>query len=492
MFRTIRTKFAVGFFVIFCVSFLLLNQIIAGIIASGNRKIITDDLIGLKNNSGVYVRQAFLINHYASDEIYFAQMAEEMVGDLRHATSNAVSAYSPAGELLYASDKAAFSGGPADDLRHAVGGETAYSVSYEHGTASVLYAYPVVVDGKKVGILRFAKDYSPLYEQSRRILDSLYYIALAVFAAAFLFAYLLSRHVTVPIVKLTKASSQVTDGDLDVNLAIRRRDEVGRLADNFNTMIGKIRGQIATIESDRDRLKGLNAQRKQFFDNVTHELKTPLTSIIGYAEMIRSNGADDPAFFAKGMDHIVQESRRLHELVVHLLEQSNPRTELRADELERLDAARLLRDVCESMTFKAERYGKAIACAADDGLFVEGDADQLRQLFINLIDNAIKYGDAGTEIDVRAEREAGTVGCRIDSIGEPIGDAQLARIFEPFYRGEAGSGETGSVGLGLSIGHAIVGRHGGTIQIESDGSIGRRTTVRVELPYAAERGMFER
>lgn len=489
MFRTIRTKFAVGFFVIFCLSFLLLNQIIAGIIASGNRKIITEDLVGLKNNSSVYVRQAFLINHYASDEIYFAQMAEEMVGDLRHATSDDVSAYSTAGELLYASDKSAFSAARADDLRHAVDGETAYSLFYEQGTAAVRYAYPVVVDGKRVGILRFAKDYSPLYEQSRRILDSLYYIALAVFAAAFLFAYLLSRHITVPIVKLTKASSQVTAGMLDVHLKIRRRDEVGRLADNFNTMIGKLRGQFATIESDRDRLKALNAQRKQFFDNVTHELKTPLTSIIGYAEMIRSNGADDPVFFDKGMGHIVQESRRLHELVVHLLEQSNPRTEPQADDLERLDAARLLWDVCESMAFKAERYRKTIACAADDGLFVNGDADQLRQLFINLVDNAIKYSDAGTVIDVRAEREAATVRLRIGSTGEPIGDAQLERIFEPFYRGEAGSAEAGSAGLGLSISRAIVERHGGIIRIEGEG---RRTSALVELPYAAERRMFER
>ena len=87
-------------------------------------------------------------------------------------------------------------------------------------------------------------------------------------------------------------------------------------------MISRIREQILTIERDRDRLKELNEQEKRFFDNMTHELKTPLTSIQGYAEIIKDKGESDRAFFDKGMNHIVEESRRLHNLVIKLLEVS--------------------------------------------------------------------------------------------------------------------------------------------------------------------------
>ena len=220
----------------------------------------------------------------------------------------------------------------------------------------MLYSYPVVIDGVKVGILRFAKDFSPLYEQSGRIQNLIFYVALAIFAAAFLFSYMLSRHITIPIVKLTRASTEVIGGNLHVRIGIRRKDEIGRLAANFGDMIRRISSQIATIARDRDRLKELNEQEKRFFDNVTHELKTPLTSILGYAEIIRKNGETDRAFFEKGMNHIVDESRRLHGMVLNLLEVSR-RNAGRA-ETELVETGGILRDVCDAMAIRAQRYKK--------------------------------------------------------------------------------------------------------------------------------------
>ena len=95
-------------------------------------------------------------------------------------------------------------------------------------------------------------------------MDIIFYIALAIFGAAFLFSYLLSRNITIPLVKLTRASTEVKNGNLDVRIRFRRRDEIGELALNFNDMIDRIGSQISTIERDRDRLKELNAQEKRF------------------------------------------------------------------------------------------------------------------------------------------------------------------------------------------------------------------------------------
>ncbi|SFI27582.1 Signal transduction histidine kinase [Paenibacillus sp. UNC496MF] len=483
MLRTIRAKFAVGFLLIFCLSFLLLNVTLKEYIRSSNRTIITSDLVELKNNGNVYVRQAFLINHFTNNDLYFGQMAEEMVGDLRRATSSDVSAYTVDGVLLYSSDQTKFAGRSTSDLKLALAGKTAYTITYAGSAGSVLYSYPVVIDGVKVGILRFAKDFSSLYEQTGRILNILFYLALAIFAAAYLFSYMLSRQITIPLVKLTRASTEVIRGNLDVRIGIRRRDEIGRLAANFNDMIGRIASQIATIGRDRDRLKALHEQEKRFFDNVTHELKTPLTSILGYAEIIRENGEADRAFFEKGMAHIVDESRRLHGMVLNLLEVS--RRSAAKDEAALVDAGALLRDVRDAMELRAKRYKKRIALNAEDGLYVLGQSDRLRQLFINLLDNAIKYSSPQAEIAVVAETDpaAGLVRFAFANPGVTLSPGDAEKVFEPFYSGDRTFKEEGSVGLGLGIVKAIVDDHGGTISM--DGGDGR-TTVRVALPAAGK------
>ncbi|MBB6637097.1 HAMP domain-containing sensor histidine kinase [Cohnella thailandensis] len=479
MFRTIRAKFVVGFFLIFSVSFLVLNFAVEEYVQRSNQKLIASDLIGLKNNSNIFVRQAFLINHYTNNDSYFGQMAEEMVNDLHRATSNDVSAYTVDGRLHYSSNPTIFTDMPAEDLRLATEGKAAFTIMHNGSRGTVLFSYPVIVDGVKVGILRFSKDFSTLYEQSSQIRRLIFYIALAIFAVAFLFSYLLSRHITSPLVQLTRASTSVIKGNLDIRLSFRRKDEIGRLTNNFNDMIAQISRQIETIARDRDRLKMLNEQEKSFFDNVTHELKTPLTSILGYAEIIRENGENDKSFFDKGMRHIVEESRRLHGMVLNLLEVS--RRKIGNDEAEPVKIDSLLHDVCETMDMRAKRYKKHIRLESEPDLTVHGQADRLRQLFINLLDNAIKYSSPHSEIMVSARHTASTVHLAFSNVGETVPPDKLASVFKPFYSGERSKKEDGSIGLGLSIVKSIVEEHGGSIRMES---LNRRTTVFVEVPEA--------
>lgn len=477
---TIRSKFTLGLFFIFLLFFLILNQLVSRNIESGNRRIMTEDLTGLKNNSSAYIRQSFLTHHFANDEVYLGQMAEELAADLTRATSSDAAVYSLKGELLYTAKPALFSGA-GDDLQQALQGKTAYTVFHEDGTTAVRFSYPVVIDGQKVGIMRFAKDFSLLYEQSSRIRQTIFFITLAVFAAAFLFSYLLSQHITVPLTRLTKASSEVMNGNLDVSITFRRKDEIGKLAANFTAMIGKLKSQFARIEKDRDRLEELNSSQKRFFDNVTHELKTPLTTIMGYAEIIQVKKTQDPAFFEKGMSHIVDESKRLHGMVLKLLDMS--KMSPGRESFTRVEAGQILRDVCDSMTLKARRYQKTIRCGTEAGLFVYGQEDKLRQLFINLIDNAIKYGQAYTEI--KADGRLGDGGLVIFTIrneSDTIPPEELGRIFEPFYRADRTAKEESS-GLGLAICKEIAEQHLGGIRLASASG---RTEATIEIPYSIE------
>lgn len=325
--------------------------------------------------------------------------------------------------------------------------------------------------------MRFSKDFNLLYKQSGEILNIIFYIALAIFVAAFLFSYILSRHITIPIVKLTEATSEVKKGNLDVDIHFSRKDEIGQLTVNFNDMITRIRDQISTIEKDRDRLKELNEQEKRFFDNMTHELKTPLTSIQGYAEIIKQKGESDQAFFDKGMNHIVEESRRLHNLVIKLLEVSR---ETSKEQFDRIDAGTILKDVCESMKFRAERYKKKITYEIEDSLYVYGQKNRVRQLFINLLDNAIKYSLSHSEIMIQAKVTGDQVLFMFKNPSDPYDDNQYTKVFQPFYSINQKVTEEGSLGLGLSIVKTIVEKHGGTIKMFYEEN---HTIITIELAY---------
>ncbi|MFP4960138.1 ATP-binding protein [Bacillus subtilis] len=477
MLRTIKGKFIIGFFLIFSLSFLVLNQTVKSVIWSSNEKIVTSDLIELKKNSIVYINQAFLINHYKNNELYFGDMADEIVDSLTHSTESNVGVYTVDGTLLSSSNKTMFSQGIDDDLAKAINGKNAYHITYDRNQAQVFFSYPVVIDGAKVGILRFSKDFNLLYKQSGEILNIIFYIALAIFVAAFLFSYILSRHITIPIVKLTEATSEVKKGKLDVDIHFSRKDEIGQLTVNFNDMITRIRDQISTIEKDRDRLKELNEQEKRFFDNMTHELKTPLTSIQGYAEIIKQKGESDQAFFDKGMNHIVEESRRLHNLVIKLLEVSR---ETSKEQFDRIDAGTILKDVCESMKFRAERYKKKITYEIEDSLYVYGQKNRVRQLFINLLDNAIKYSLSHSEIMIQAKVAGDQVLFMFKNPSDPYDDKQYTKVFQPFYSINQKVTEEGSLGLGLSIVKTIVEKHGGTIKMFYEEN---HTIITIELAY---------
>lgn len=425
----------------------------------------------------MYINQAFLINHYKNNELYFGDMADEIVDSLTHSTGSNVGVYTVDGILLSSSNKTVFSQGIDEDLAKAINGKNAYHITYDRNQAQVFFSYPVVIDGAKVGILRFSKDFNLLYKQSGEILNIIFYIALAIFVAAFLFSYILSRHITIPIVKLTEATSEVKKGKLDVDIHFSRKDEIGQLTVNFNDMITRIRDQISTIEKDRDRLKELNEQEKRFFDNMTHELKTPLTSIQGYAEIIKQKGESDQAFFDKGMNHIVKESRRLHNLVIKLLEVSR---ETSKEQFDRIDAGTILKDVCESMKFRAERYKKKITYEIEDILYVYGQKNRVRQLFINLLDNAIKYSLSHSEIMIQAKVTGDQVLFMFKNPSDPYDDNQYTKVFQPFYSINQKVTEEGSLGLGLSIVKTIVEKHGGTIKMFYEEN---HTIITIELAY---------
>lgn len=240
---------------------------------------------------------------------------------------------------------------------------------------------------------------------------------------------------------------------------------------------------------DVSELRRLETVRRDFVANVSHELRTPLTAIKGYAETLLGSAGDDRETARRFLQIIDRHSERLGRLIDDLLTLSDlefGRTPLRRRGLAVEPA---IDDVVQILSDRAAQRGVTIATeVAPETPLVHADGDQLRQVLINLVDNAIKYTSADGRVHITARPAGGTppaVELAITDTGVGIPSQDLPRLTERFFRvDKARSRELGGTGLGLAIVKHIVQAHGGRLGIES--TLGRGTTVRVVLPAARD------
>ena len=268
-------------------------------------------------------------------------------------------------------------------------------------------------------------------------------------------------------------------GDAIVTGLVRRKDvwRVSRYAIDHRTAVIELFSK--TAESDISRA------HTDFVANASHELRTPLSSIIGYVETLSEHPEDiDKATARKFLDTIHREARRLQNLVSDLMSLSR----VEAEKHDRPDAPIALNQLVERAAREGAGPNRADRIKfEEDGQFqVLGDNQQLEQLVRNLVDNALKYGGAGTPVTVRlGESALGEAKLEVIDEGEGIEPEHLPHLTRRFYRTDPGrSRMSGGTGLGLAIVKHIVERHHGRLDIESE--VGRGTTVTVRLPRETE------
>jgi signal transduction histidine kinase len=241
---------------------------------------------------------------------------------------------------------------------------------------------------------------------------------------------------------------------------------------------------------DITQLKTYETMRADFVANLTHEIRTPLSALYGYAETLE-HGVEDPETAKRFLGIIERQAKRLARLVDDLLSLSNLERGLTPMKLEEVAPRAILEDAAELMRERAERGG--ITMELDqlaDLPAILADRDKMHQLFLNLIDNAIKYTPRGGRVSLRARMAShpmGNGGPSIEMIvadtGEGIPAADIPRLTERFYRVDrARSRELGGTGLGLAIVKHIVQLHHGALNIES--RVGEGTTVMIALPLS--------
>lgn len=286
--------------------------------------------------------------------------------------------------------------------------------------------------------------------------------------ASVLFAWLVSRWVAAPLQQVSQAAKAVAAGNYDQRPSPGGPNEVESLAISFNDMV--------------QRVQSSQVAQRDFVANVSHELKTPLTSIQGFAQAILDGTAEGAEAQQNAARVIFDESDRLRRLVDDLLELAKLDTGQVDFKRQPVDLTRLLDSLVERLGLPASKKNVRIENHIPALPTLVGDGDRLAQVFTNLIDNAVKHSQDGSVVALRGEVTADKVMIHVDDQGPGIPSDELTRIFERFYQLDKArpGGKGRGAGLGLAISREIVLAHRGRITAKS--KIGHGSRFSVELP----------
>ena len=249
----------------------------------------------------------------------------------------------------------------------------------------------------------------------------------------------------------------------------------------FNDELRRQTGYILLFQ-DITEAKQLDDMRKEFVANVSHELKTPITTIKTYAETLSTGAVDDPDTALSFLQTIEKEADRMTALVRDLLQLSHIDFKKTKWEFAEYDLAELVQESVEHLKLFYLEKQQSIRFCAQEGLFVRADRSKLKQVFINIISNAIKYTAEGGEVKIVLEPHGRDVEVKIIDNGIGIPKEDVGRVFERFYRVDKGrSRQQGGTGLGLSIAQDIVHAHDGEILASSHLGKGSEFTIRLSL-----------
>jgi signal transduction histidine kinase len=361
-----------------------------------------------------------------------------------------------------------------------------------HGQQYLTLARPIVDEsGHSIGAYLIQKSVDSALYPYRSIQRWLLLIGLTGLMLGILASYLLARDITEPILRVVGAAEALGEGDWSQRVISNARDEVGVLAQTFNAMAARLESwdtdlrsavaeRTAELHQAVVRLDAAFVQMRRFNADASHELRTPLTIVRGEAEVALRSPRPVPEY-ERVLRSILEETEHMGHIIDGLL------TLARADSGELKLEARpislrdLLVDLHQQAQVLAREKGIQVDFACPRSLPAYGDELRLRQLFLNLLDNAVKYTGPGGHVWLEAWEEGGQPVVQVRDTGIGVAPADMPHLFDRFFRVDKARGrEVGGTGLGLSICKWIVDAHGGTISVESRPAGG--TSFLVRLP----------
>ncbi|MHA7965852.1 sensor histidine kinase [Paenibacillus sp. CAU 1782] len=489
---TLRRRMALSFITLFILAISGLYWYLSHTLERQTIQAIRNDMYNLQMHSYSLIKQYSLLNN-VDDEPANNDMQTILNGIARSSGYRAVyinkegnfqnQAFPIGGGRMYQSSNPIMQKMLEQHSEATINNTSVVTILKEDGRQLSLLSFPLYWQESYDGMITITADYSERYQANSVILGRAALFGALLLAAVVGLTLWLSRRLTASLALLSRSMLAFGEGKSNHESKaqmrlVQSRDEVGELAQSFQKMKEQIQKQMEDLEAERGRVAALEESKRRFYQQVTHELKTPLAAISGYAQIIGKPGFSDAIFLHKAAGKIIDESGRLHEMVVRLLEIASSDDTAYSRQLEPLDLKQELERCSQDMELKAAKYGITLELDLDTATVI-GERDELRRVWINLIDNSIKYGSEGIHVGIHltvAEKKA-----LVLFTNETERDADANMVFEPFYRGAERTTGDGS-GLGLAICKTIVERHGGAISFSRSGS---HVCVEVTLPVCS-------
>jgi len=336
-------------------------------------------------------------------------------------------------------------------------------------------AVPYLINNEIAGVIRLAIPLNDLESQIRVIYRAVLIGGICAAIMVFIVGFFISKSITNPIREMEKIAQSISRGDFSKKINLKTKDELGSLAKSFNRMADNLQAQI-------DNLKKMDKVRTDFVANVSHELKTPLTSIKGYIETLQDGALDDKENAERFLTIIKKHADSLTNIVNDLLILSEAEAGNETLNKTTFDIKSFIDEII--LGFGHDLNEKNINAefeSRNDTIEIYADKGKIEQVIVNVIDNAIKYTENGRKIKINLSKERDIIFISIQDNGIGISEKHLSRVFERFYRvDKARSRKVGGTGLGLAIVKHIVFLHEGEIEVES--SVGQGTKINIKLP----------
>lgn len=351
------------------------------------------------------------------------------------------------------------------DVTAALAGRVEYDIFKLDKTDEHVMAVsvPLVTTGQIVGVLRYVGSLEQLDRNLASVTLSFFFIGGLITTASAVLAILISKRIVKPVVDLTSTAHSMAQGDYNIKSPVYSDDEIGALSQTFNYMMGEV--------AKKEELKN------DFISSVSHELRTPLTAIKGWSITLR-DPATDQELMETGLGIIEQEADRLKALVDDLLDFSkfaSGKIELSYSLIQPRELKQFIQHFVDG---RKERENKFFCLdIPDDMAPIYGDENRLKQVLINLIDNAFKFTESGGRISVTLKQTPVSNILYVADDGVGISPDEINKVKEKFYRGKH---IKSSSGIGLSIVNQIAELHGGNLTIQS--KLGEGTTMIVTIP----------
>ena len=462
LWSSLQTKFALTYIVVIAAVLVLLNTY---------PLLVSRDLVIKSKQTALQSQASVVASNLAGLEnlgLDNRDKVDQIIGDLPDMGLGRIVITDAAGLILYDN------GEVGDNVsRYALFGEVTQALrgegydvfrcEYRDGAFRSRAAAPVVYRNVIIGAVYF---YEYDNEQGGLLVgiqNNLRNISIVICVAALLLSLVFSGVLTSRLATLLRAIRIVREGEYSHRVQLGGHDELALLADEFDQLTG--------------RLQTTEEVRRRFVSDASHELKTPLTVILSSSDLLAQE--ESPTKRAQYLDNIRAESQRMRRLVEGMLTLARGDSGRAKTPMEPVALSELANETAMSFEPVAFEAGHPLEYELAENLTVRGRADELRQVFAILLDNAVKYAPAGAPVRLTLRESGRDAALEVEHPGDPIPPEQLAHLFDRFYRADASRSDHEGFGLGLSIAQSIVTAHRGTIRCRSDA---QGTCFTVTLP----------